>query len=128
MFSWFESRIATFPEAPPTRPPETLLAFYSHFIRPIWPVFACLLVAGLLGSLIEVAPLAFVGSLVDMMRKAPSPPQFFADHSTTLLVMAAIALIARPLVSTAHEVIKNQIIAAAVTTRIRWLTHRYVLR
>ena len=128
MFAWFESRIATFPDAPPVRPPDTLLAFYLHFVRPIWPVFALLLVAGLLGSLIEVALLAFVGSLVDMMRGAQSPAQFFADHGTTLMVMASIALIARPVVSTAHELIKNQIIAAPVSTRIRWLTHRYVLR
>jgi ATP-binding cassette subfamily B multidrug efflux pump len=128
MFRWFETRIATFPEMPPERPPETLLAFYLHFAWPIWPVFACLLVAGLLGSVIEVALLAFVGSLVDMMKAAQSPAQFFADHSTILLVMAFVALIARPVVSTAHELIKNQIIAAPVSTRIRWLTHRYVLR
>jgi ATP-binding cassette, subfamily B, multidrug efflux pump len=128
MFRWFESRIATFPAAPPVRPPETLLAFYLHFVRPIWPAFALLLVAGLLGSLIEVALLAFVGSLVDMMRGAQAPAQFFADHGTILLVMAFIALIARPAISTAHELIKNQIIAAPVSTRIRWLTHRYVLR
>ncbi len=128
MFRWFESRIATFPDAPPVRPPETLLAFYIHFVRPIWPVFTLLLVAGLLGSLIEVALLAFVGSLVDMMRGAQSPAQFFADHGTTLMAMALIALIARPAVSTAHEIIKNQMIAAPVSTRIRWLTHRYVLR
>jgi ATP-binding cassette subfamily B multidrug efflux pump len=128
MFRWFETRIATFPEVPPARPPETLLAFYSYFVRPIWPVFACLLVAGLLGSVIEVALLAFVGSLVDMMRGAQSAGQFFADHGATLVWMAFIALIARPAVSTAHELIKNQIIAAPVSTRIRWLTHRYVLR
>jgi ATP-binding cassette subfamily B multidrug efflux pump len=128
MFRWFETRIACFPDAPPARPPETLFAFYLHFVRPIWPVFTLLLVAGLLGSLIEVALLAFVGSLVDMMRGAQSPERFFADHTATLLVMAFIALIARPAVSTAHELIKNQLIAAPVSTRIRWLTHRYVLR
>ena len=128
MFRWFESRIDTFPDEPPARPPETLLAFYLHFVRPVWPAFALLLVAGLLGSLIEVALLAFVGSLVDMMRGAQSPAQFFAEHGTILLTMAFIALIARPVVSTAHELIKNQIIAAPVTTRVRWLTHRYVLR
>ena len=128
MFRWFETRIATFPDAPPARPPETLFAFYRHFVQPIWPVFAILLVAGLLGSVIEVSLLAFVGSLVDMMKNAQSPAQFFADHGTVLLVMAFIALIARPAVSTAHELIKNQIIAAPVSTRIRWLTHRYVLR
>ena len=33
-----------------------------------------------------------------------------------------------PLVSTAHDLIKNQIISAPVTNRVRWLTHRYVLR
>ncbi len=128
MFRWFESRIATFPDGPPARPPETMLAFYLHFVRPIWPAFSLLLVAGLLGSLIEVALLAFVGSLVDMMKGAQSPAQFFADHGTILMVMASVALIARPAVSTAHELIKNQIIAAPVSTRIRWLTHRYVLR
>jgi ATP-binding cassette subfamily B multidrug efflux pump len=128
MFRWFETRIASFPDVPPARPPEALLAFYSYFIRPIWPAFVALLVAGLLGSLIEVTLLAFVGSLVDMMRGAPSPAQFFTDHGTTLMWMAVIALIARPAVSTAHELIKNQIIAAPVSTRIRWITHRYVLR
>jgi len=128
MFRWFETRIATFPDEPPVRPPDTLWAFYVHFVRPVWPVFALLLVAGLLGSLIEVVLLAFVGSLVDMMRGAQSPAQFFSDHATTLLVMASIALIARPAVSTAHELIKNQMIAAPVTGRVRWLTHRYVLR
>ena len=82
MFRWFESRIATFPDAPPARPPETLFAFYRHFARPIWPVFAVLLVAGFLGSVIEVSLLAFVGSLVDMMKNAQTPAQFFADHGT----------------------------------------------
>jgi ATP-binding cassette subfamily B multidrug efflux pump len=128
MFRWFETRIAAFPDDPPVRPPDTLWAFYLHFVRPVWPVFALLLMAGFLGSLIEVALLAFVGSLVDMMRGAQTPAQFFADHTATLLVMAFIALIARPAVSTAHELVKNQIIAAPVSTRIRWLTHRYVLR
>jgi ATP-binding cassette, subfamily B, multidrug efflux pump len=128
MFHWFENRIAYYPDVPPARPPESLLAFYAHFVRPIWPVFAILLVAGFLGSVIEVALLAFVGSLVDMMKGAQSPEQFFADHATTLLFFAFIALVARPAVSTVHELIKNQIIAAPVTSRVRWLTHRYVLR
>jgi ATP-binding cassette subfamily B multidrug efflux pump len=128
MFRWFETRIEAFPDDPPERPPETLLAFYIHFIRPIWPVFAFLLVAGFLGSVIEVSLLAFVGSLVDMMREAQTPEAFLANHWGILLWMGFIALIARPLVSTVHDLIKNQIIAAPVANRVRWLTHRYVLR
>ena len=50
MFRWFETRIEAFPDETPVRPPETLLAFYVHFIRPIWPAFAVLLVAGFAGA------------------------------------------------------------------------------
>jgi ATP-binding cassette subfamily B multidrug efflux pump len=42
--------------------------------------------------------------------------------------MAAVALIARPAVSVVHDLIKNQMIATTFTNRIRWQTHRYVLR
>ena len=128
MFHWFESRIDAFPATPPERPPATLLAYYVYFIRPVWPAFAALLVAGLLGSLIEVALMAFVGDLVDLMRAAQSPATFIGAHGTTLLWMAFVAVLARPVVSTAHDLIKNQIISAPVTNRVRWLTHRYVLR
>ena len=128
MFRWFETRIAAFPEDRPERPPETLLAFYTYFILPVWPAFAALLVAGLVGSLIEVALMTFVGRIVDLMKAAPSPAHFITDHGTTLLWMAFVAVVARPLVSTVHDLIKNQVIAGPVTNRVRWLTHRYVLR
>jgi ATP-binding cassette subfamily B multidrug efflux pump len=128
MYRWFETRIDAFPELAITRPPDRLLAFYLHYLRPVWPVFVALLVAGLAGSLIEVALLAFVGKLVDLLRAAPSPERFVADHGPLLAAMAFIALVARPVVSTAHDLIKNQIIAGPVANRVRWLTHRYVLR
>ena len=128
MFRWFETRIDAFPANPPARPPDTLLAFYVYFIKPVWPVFAVLLVAGFLGSLIEVSLLAFVGSLVDMMKAAETPEAFLANHWGILLWMAFVAMVARPIVSTAHDLIKNQIIAGPVSNRVRWITHRYVLR
>src|SRR6185436_15351242 len=128
MFRWFETRIDAFPEDPPARPPETLFAFYAYFIKPVWPAFAVLLVAGFLGSLIEVSLLAFVGSLVDMMKVATTAEAFIANHWPILLWMAFIAMVARPIVSTAHDLIKNQVIAGPVANRVRWLTHRYVLR
>jgi len=128
MFRWFESRIDPFAPGDGSRPPEKIAAFYWHYIRPVWPPFAVLLVVGFLGSLIEVMLMAFVGSLVDMMRDAANPRAFFADHGSTLLFMAFIALIARPACSTIHDLVKNQMISPAVTTRIRWQTHTYVLR
>ncbi len=128
MFRWFETRIEAFPDDPPARPPETLLAFYAYFIKPVWPAFAVLLVAGFLGSLIEVSLLAFVGSLVDMMKAASTAEAFLSNHWPILLWMAFVAMVARPIVSTAHDLIKNQIISGPVSNRVRWLTHRYVLR
>src|SRR6185503_10933008 len=103
MYRWFETLIEAFPDEPPARPPETLLAFYAYFIKPVWPAFAVLLVAGCLGSLIEVTLLTFVGSLVDMMKMAATPQAFMEDHGGILLLMAFIALVARPVVSTAHD-------------------------
>ena len=93
MFRWFETRLQAFPDDPPERPPETLFAFYLHFVRPVWPAFAALLVAGFLGSVIEVALMTFVGNLVDLMRQSTSPATFIsdltADQENTLPVHSA---------------------------------------
>ena len=93
MFRWFESRIDAFPAEPPERPPATLLAYYLYFIKPIWPAFAALLVAGLLGALIEVALMTFIGDLVDLMKAARSPANFISEHGGTLLGMAIVAVV-----------------------------------
>jgi ATP-binding cassette subfamily B multidrug efflux pump len=128
MFRWFETRINAFPEEMPERPPDKLWAFYWHFLRPVWPAFLLLLIVGLVGSLIEVALYAFIGTIVDRMKAAQSPQSFISDNGSMLVFMAFVALILRPLVSTAHDLTKNQMIAGPVQTRVRWLSHRYVLR
>ena len=128
IYNWFETRIPVFREAEPTQPPGSLLAFYRHFLDPLWPVFLVLMFVGFLGSAIEVALQAFIGSLVDQMRAAQTPENFLSLHAWELLGMGFVALIARPVVSTAHDLVKNQMISAPLTTRIRWDTHRYVLR
>ena len=128
IYQWFETRIAVFRDDEPTRPPGTLLAFYRHFIEPVWPVFGLLLIVGSIGSAIEVALQSFIGSLVDQMRVAQTPENFVGNHLWQLIGMAFVALILRPLVSTLHDLVKNQMIASPFQTRIRWDTHRYVLR
>ena len=127
MFRWFESRIDPFPTTAPGRPPDSIAAFYWHYIKPVWRPFALLLAVGFVGSLIEVMLMAFVGNLVDMMSAAASPRTFFAENAWTLAFMAFIALVARPAASTVHDLVKNQMISPAVTTRIRWQTHTHVL-
>jgi ATP-binding cassette subfamily B multidrug efflux pump len=128
IFRWFETRIEAFTPEEPARPPDTLWAFYWHFVQPVWPSFAVLMVVGLAGSLIELALYAFVGRVVDMMKDAASPETFVSDNAWMLLFWAFIALVLRPAISVAHDLLKQQTIAGAFTTRIRWQTHRYVLR
>jgi ATP-binding cassette subfamily B multidrug efflux pump len=128
IFHWFETRLAAFPEGHPARPPDTLAAFYWYYLKPVSPVFVLLLVLGFLGSAIEVALMAWVGSLVDWMKDASSPEAFLRDHGWKLAGMGLVAMVARPLVSTLHDLTKNQLIAPTLTTRIRYQMHRYVLR
>ncbi len=128
IYMWFETRIPAFPDTQPSRPPDTLWAFYWFYLQPIWPIFLVLLAVGFAGSVIEVLLMAWVGSLVDWMRVAQTPDQFFAEHKWKLIGMGVTALVLRPLFSTLHDLIKNQMIAPALTTRLRWQIHRYVLR
>ena len=128
IFRWFETRIAPFPEELPPKPPDTLAAFFWHYLRPMWWAFALLTAATLLLAMLEVAILAFVGRVVDLMKTATTPETFFRDNVVDLSLMAFLALIARPLLSALADLFKHQMIMAPVNIRIRWLAHRYLLR
>ena len=128
MFRWFESRIDPFRNTTGGQPPNRLTAFYVHYLRQVWPAFAVLLTTGLIAALIEVSLFAFVGRIVDMVRDAESPTGFFAEHGTVLVLMALVALVARPVFFTLHNMIVHQTINPTVTNMVRWQTHRYVLR
>ena len=128
MFRWFERQIEPFPASRLGRPPTRLTDFYWHFIEPIWPYWLALLVTGFLAAVIEVSFFAYLGQLVDLMRVSQTPTTFLSDHGNLLLWIAFVALVARPVVFGIDELIANQMIAGPVSTRIRWETHRYVLR
>ena len=128
MFRWFEQLIPPFTSGNPTQPPARLAEFYWHFVKPIWPYWLALLITGFIGALIEVSFFAYLGQIVDLMRASETPSRFFGDHAGLLIWIAVIALVLRPLVFGLDEAIKNQVIAGPVANRIRWDTHRYVLR
>jgi ATP-binding cassette, subfamily B, multidrug efflux pump len=128
LFTWTETRIDAFVGDGSVRPPATLQGFYWFFVRQCWPAFVALLVAGFVGAVIEASLFAFVGNLVDLMKHTATPKTFVADHWGVLAWMAFIAMIARPMVSGVHDLIKHQIIGGQFTTMIRWQTHAYVLR
>ncbi len=128
MFRRFERIIDPFVDADVVTPPDSLMAFYWHFIRQVWPSFLALLTMGVFAALIEVSLFAFLGKLVDLLKNAASPAVFLSEHSALLTWMAFVALILRPIVFGIHSLIKHQVIVPTFMNLVRWQNHRYVMR
>lgn len=127
MFRWFESLIDIFPATEAATPPTSVWRFYWHYLRPLWPLLAAALLAGLLLALVEVAMFHYLAKIVDLVA-AESGVGFFQRHANDLLWMAGITLIARPLLIALHNLIVNQSVVPSLSNRIRWLNHNYVVR
>ena len=127
MFRWFESLVDVFPPTESRTPPDVVWRFYLHYLRPLWPLLLATLVAGLLLALVEVAMFDFLGRIVDMLSERPGV-DFFRRHAGELLWMAAITLLARPLLVALHNLLVNQAIVPGLSNRARWLMHNYVVR
>ncbi|WP_072761552.1 ABC transporter ATP-binding protein [Rhodanobacter sp. OK091] len=127
MFRWFESLIDAFKDPVDSMPPKPVWRFYAFYLRQVWPVFAAAIVVGFAVAIVEVSLFGFIGSIVDMAKGAPSAT-FFHEHGRSLLWMGFVALIARPVLGSLHDLLVNQAIVPSLTNRIRWQNHRYVIR
>ena len=129
MFRWFETRIEAFPD----EPPGAAAGDAAGILRPLHQAGLAGVRRAAGGGLSRLADRGGAAGLRrqpgrhdEGCRVAASLPR--PTTGGILLWMAFVALVARPVVSTAHDLIKNQIIAGPVANRVRWLTHRYVLR
>jgi len=128
LFRRFESLIDPLRESDPDRtPPDRLLRFYAYHLRPVWPVLLALLAVGLVVALLEVALFGFVGRIIDLLGST-TPAALFTEHGTELGWMAAIALLLRPAFNSLQDLLLNQTLNPSLTNRIRWSSHRHVLR
>lgn len=127
IYARFERFIDPFHPSPDITPPARVVRFYLHYLRQVWPILLVLMVVGLGAALIEVSLFEFVGRIVDLTQSTP-PGEFFSTHGHTLLIMAGVALILRPLLNVLHDLLVHQAISPGLTTMIRWQTHRYVLK
>ncbi len=127
IFRWFESLIDAFKDPVDSMPPKSVWRFYAFYLRQVWPVFAAAVVVGFAVAIVEVSLFGFIGSIVDMAKGAPGTA-FFHEHGRTLLWMGFVALVARPVLGSLHDLLVNQAIVPSLTNRIRWQNHRYVIR
>ena len=128
IFRWYETRIDPYAAAEIVEPPKGLMAFFWYFLKPVWWAFALLTLLTLAAAAIEVALIAFIGRIIDFMRETATPASFFAEHGRELVLMALVALVARPLVSALADLSKQQLIMGPVSALVRWRAHSYVVR
>ncbi len=128
IFRWFETRIDAYAPAPIVEPPTRLAAFFWFYLKPVWWAFAVLTVVTLLAAAVEVAIIAFIGRIIDLMKNTATAASFFSEHGPELAFMAFVALVARPLLSAFADLSKQQMIMGPVIARVRWRAHSYVVR
>jgi ATP-binding cassette subfamily B multidrug efflux pump len=120
------SRVLGVP-VPDHAPPRGLLGFYWHFARQARGLFGALFVAGLCVALLDALIPVFIGTLVSLLA-AHGPEALWGNAWHTLVGMAAVLLVGRPVAITAQNLITQQGIVPAVTSMIRWQAHWHVVR
>jgi ATP-binding cassette subfamily B multidrug efflux pump len=131
MFRWFENLLRP-TEIPPGAPPplegrRALWRFYWHFARQARGLIAGLFLAGFMLALADAAIPIFIGRLV-ALATSHGPQGFLRDNWPSLLGMAAVVLLLRPLAIAIWTVIGNQVLAPGLSNLIRWQSHWNVVR
>jgi ATP-binding cassette, subfamily B, multidrug efflux pump len=127
MFHLFEKVLNPTYQPARTEPPAGLAAFYWHFARQAKGLFIGLFVTGFLVALLDSMIPVFMGRVVSLITGS-DPARLWDESWRTLLGMAAVLLIMRPLALTSQNLITHQAIAANVSNMIRWQTHWHVAR
>ena len=127
LFRWLENVSGPFPPEQPDKPPHTFLGFIIHYARPFWPLLLTSSTLATVVALIEVYLFSFVGELIDLLTHADRET-FWQENSNYLLWMAALVLIAIPILKFYYESVIHQGLMGNFAMRIRWEAHRYLLR
>ena len=126
VFAFFESRLN--PTARPGEaPPRGLLAFYWHYVRQAKQLFGAMFATGLVVALIDTLIPIFIGRLVRLME-APDRAAALDEALPSLLLMAAVVLVGRPLALLLDSLVRNNAVVPNVTSLIRWQSHWHVVR
>ena len=127
MFRYFETLFDPFRPYDDRPPPASLVRFYARYAVQVWPLLAALLVIGGIGGGIEAAMMGFLGALVDALRTS-TPDTLLATHGRAFVGMAAVVLVARPLVAFSHDLVALQSLGPTLVNLTRRQTHHHVLR
>jgi ATP-binding cassette subfamily B multidrug efflux pump len=111
----------------PETPPQSLLAFYWHFVRQTKGWYAAMFVSSLGLALLDTLVPVFLGQLVSLME-ATDRQAALAARWPLLAGMVAVILFIRPLVLWIDMTIRHAALVPGVTSLIRWQSHWHVVR
>ncbi len=127
LFGYFERRLDPLAPTEIVRPPADIWGFLRHFLTPIRGLLIAATVAAFVAASVELSLLVFLGRLVDWMAET-GPDRFIETYGLALMGMAAVVLILRPVTVLLARSTVNLTLVPGITNRVRWLSHRYVLR
>ena len=129
-FRFFESRVDPLPPLPADHaihpPPRSLGGFILYFSRPMLPWLLLLALMTATGSVIEVAFMSFLGTLVDWLGAA-TPDSLWETHGNGLLAMGALIVIGYPLSILMQSLLAHQTVFGNYPMIGRWRMHHMLL-
>jgi ATP-binding cassette subfamily B multidrug efflux pump len=108
-------------------PPESLVAFYWHFIKQTKGWYAAMFAASLGVALLDTVIPLFIGRLVSLME-ATDRAAALASAMPMLLGMIVLVLVVRPLAIFTDVTIRHNALVPGATSLIRWQSHWHVVR
>src|SRR5271167_2064880 len=112
------------PASPPT---AGLVRFYWFYIRQVTGLTAALFIFGGLTAILDSMIPAFIGRIVGLVS-SQTPQTLFHDSGLTLLGMAGVLMVLRPLSLISHSILVNQVVNPGLSNMVRWQNHWHVVR
>jgi len=125
--SFFEKRINPYPPEHPEQPPTGLYAFCRHYTKGLEGSLLAMSCLTAMLAVLEVTLFSFMGDLVDWLS-TETPDTLFAEEGTRLILMSLVVLLLMPLIVYLHALFTYQSLLGNYPMRIRWQSHRYLLK
>ena len=126
-YRWLEDRVSSFPPEVPPQPPARFWPFVWYFTKPFTGLLTAAVVLAVLYAAAEVWLYGYMGRLVDLLAGADRTT-LWQTHGNQFLWVGALVLIVLPVLNFLAEGVSHQGLRGNYAMRIRWLSHRYVLR
>ena len=128
MFRFFENLIDPYQDYDErTEFPDRLIPFYFAMLWPARRLIAISMVLGFIIAVVEILIIRFGSQLIDLLSVS-EPGQFWDQHGSTVVFMAIVVLMIRPVSYILDALVMSQGFYAPMATLVRWRTHRKLLR